>query len=129
MKKTRPDQPFIGDPQTLKRATHREYDRIDEQSERGPERPVFHARQTGGDFGGVTSHPVHTPQTSGRGEDLHTVEDRIFELPYHSQLMLLRTIAPRILENLSPNDREAFFLGLGEELERRVGGQGSLPYL
>lgn len=127
MKKTRAGQPFIGQPERLKKATHDQYERIDDQSEHAPVTSVFHARQTEGQYGGVTSEAAQvSPEPVGIG--LHTLEDRILELPFHSQLMLLRTIAPRILENLSPNDREAFFLGLGEELERRVGGQGSLPF-
>lgn len=128
-KKSRVVEPFIGPPRTLERAVRDEYERIDAQSRRAPEPGPFGARPAGGEYGGVASAPASEPLRGGRAVDVATLEDHFFSLRFQDQLRLVRSLAPRVLEHLSPNDREAFFIALGEELDRRVGGQGTLPYM
>jgi hypothetical protein len=56
-------------------------------------------------------------------ESLQEVIDHIFELPFEAQLGVLRTIAPKILGRMRPDEREGYLRDLNEEILRADRGE------
>jgi hypothetical protein len=65
------------------------------------------------------------PQRSA-GESVTELVERIFQLPFHAQLGVMRMIAPRILGALDARDRENFMSTLRSELSAEGTDAGHL---
>jgi hypothetical protein len=73
-----------------------------------------------GQAGTVKRHTSTADMTMGMpqrsaGESVTELVEKLFQLPFHAQLGVLRMIAPRILEAMDARDRESFMSTLHSE--------------
>lgn len=72
-----------------------------------------------------TTETVPPERQSRPTESSQDIVDHIFELPFESQLGILRTIAPKILGCLRGEEREGYLRDLNEEIRLAERGEPS----